>query len=232
MIGCKCEVCRSTDARDKRNRVSVVLSYRGIKVLVDTPPELCLQCVANQVDWIDAVVYTHAHADHIMGLDDLRRFNAMRQGPLDVWADLPTHDTLTQCFGYAFREPDPASRLFRPHLVRRFIEGPFEIGGVSWQPVKLLHGKAPSLGFRVGRLAYLTDVSQIPEESWGLLQGLDVLVLDGLQWKKHTTHFSMDEAMEAARRVGAKQTLFTHIAHALGHCADQCAVAAWDAAGV
>lgn len=217
MIGCKCDVCTSSDPHDRRNRVSIRISYNNTRVLVDTPPELRLQCVAFAVDWIDAVVYTHGHADHIMGLDDLRRFNAIRQGSLDVWADLKTHDVLTQCFGYAFRQPDPTSRLFRPHLVRRFIEGPFDIGGVTWTPIRLLHGDAPTLGFRVGRLAYCTDVSNIPDESWPLLQDLDVLVLDGLQWKRHTTHFSLDQAIEAAARVGARQTLFTHIAHAVGH---------------
>ena len=217
MIGCKCDVCTSTDPHDQRNRVSIRLAYHDTRVLVDTSPELRLQCVAHGVDWIDAVVYTHGHADHIMGLDDLRRFNAIRQGPLDVWADLKTHDVLTQCFGYAFREPDPVSRLFRPHLVRRFIEGPFEIAGVTWTPIRLLHGDASVLGFRVGNLAYCTDVSRIPEESYSLLAGLDVLVLDGLQWKRHSTHFSLDEAIEAGQRIGARQTLFTHIAHSLGH---------------
>ena len=217
MIGCKCPVCTSVDPKDKRNRVAVLISYGSTKVLVDAPPELRLQCVANGVDWIDAMVCTHGHADHIMGLDDLRRFNTLRGGPLDVWADLPTHDVLKQCFGYAFKEPDPASRLFRPHLVRRFIEGPFSIGGVSWTPVPLWHGLAPVMGFRVGNMAYCTDVSAIPEPSYDLLQGLEVLVLDGLQWQKHTTHFSLDEAVAAARRIGAKQTYFTHIAHGLGH---------------
>lgn len=217
MIGCHCGVCRSTDPRDKRNRTSVLVSYPGAKVLIDTPPELRLQCVAFGVDWVDAVVYTHGHADHIMGLDDLRRFNAIRQGSLDVFADVATHDVLTQCFGYAFREPDLQSKLFRPHLVRRFIEGPFAIAGQAWLPVRLLHGSAAVLGFRVGHLAYCTDVSQIPEESYSLLQDLDVVVLDGLQWQKHSTHFSLEEAIAAARRIGAKQTLFTHIAHSLGH---------------
>jgi phosphoribosyl 1,2-cyclic phosphate phosphodiesterase len=166
---------------------------------------------------IDSVVFTHGHADHIMGLDDLRRFNAIRQGPLDVWADLSTHNVLTQCFGYAFREPEPASKLFRPHLVRRFIEGPFAIAGQTWTPVRLMHGDAPVLGFRVGKMAYCTDVSRIPKESFELLQALDVVVLDGLQWTKHTTHFTLEEAIEAAQRIGARQTLFTHIAHGLGH---------------
>src|SRR5690349_21534953 len=115
MIGCHCEVCSSTDPHDKRTRCSVVFSYGDIRVLVDTTPELRLQCVANGVDRIDAVVFTHAHADHIMGLDDVRRFNAIKGGPLDVWADERTHKSLARCFGYAFRAPDPAEKVFRPH---------------------------------------------------------------------------------------------------------------------
>jgi phosphoribosyl 1,2-cyclic phosphate phosphodiesterase len=217
MIGCPCPVCHSADPRDRRMRPSVLISYASTRVLVDTTPELRLQCIANQVNGIDAVVFTHAHADHIMGLDDLRRFNALRGGPLDVWADEPTHQALTRCFGYAFMEPKPEMKVFRPHLVRRYIEGPFEIGPARWTPTPLMHGDMPVLGFRVGALAYCTDVSHIPEETFGLLGDLDVLVIDALQYKKHTTHFSVDEAVEVARRVGAKQTLFTHIAHALAH---------------
>ena len=219
MIGCRCDVCRSADPRDKRTRPSVVISRGGSRVLVDTTPELRLQCVSNGVEMIDAVVYTHAHADHVMGLDDVRRFNALRGGPLEVWADERTFATLSTCFAYAFKEPDPDAKLFRPHLQRRTIEPdrPFRAGGMEWTPVPLLHGDLPVLGFRVGRLAYCTDVSEIPASSFPLLEGLDVLVLDALQHKKHTTHFSLEEAVEAARRIGAKQTLFTHIAHALGH---------------
>ncbi len=217
MIGCTCEVCRSTDPHDKRTRPSIVVSYGPTRVLVDTTPELRLQCVANGVDRIDAVVYTHAHADHIMGLDDVRRFNALQNQPLDVWADRPTFAALDRCFGYAFKEPEPEMKIFRPHLIHRLIEGPFEIAGMQWTPIPLLHGKMPVLGFRVGKMAYCTDVSSIPEPSFDLLHDLDVLILDALQWKKHSTHFSVEEAVAAARRIGAKQTLFTHIAHALGH---------------
>lgn len=217
MIGCHCEVCTSADPRDKRSRPSVIVSYEGRRVLVDTTPELRLQCIANQVDDIDAIVFTHAHADHIMGLDDVRRFNALKGGPLDVWADVRTHSALSQCFGYAFREPSPEQKVFRPHLRARTIDGAFHIADVEWTPVPLLHGGMPVLGFRIGKLAYCTDVSEIPEPSFDLLRDLDVLVLDALQWKKHTTHFSVEEAIEAARRIGAKQTLFTHIAHALAH---------------
>ena len=219
MIGCHCDVCRSADPRDKRTRSSVVISRGATRALVDTTPELRLQCVGNDVHAIDAVVYTHAHADHIMGLDDVRRFNTVRRGPLDVWADDRTFATLRTCFGYAFKEPEPELKLFRPHLERRTIEAdrPFRIGPMRWTPIPLLHGELPVLGFRVGRLAYCTDVSEIPPSSYPLLEDLDVLVLDALQHKKHTTHFSLEEAVGEAKRIRAKQTLFIHIAHALAH---------------
>jgi phosphoribosyl 1,2-cyclic phosphate phosphodiesterase len=217
MIGCKCAVCTSADPRDKRTRASVVIDYNGKRVLVDTTPELRLQAVANGIDWIDAVVYTHAHADHIMGLDDVRRYNAIRKGPLDVWADARTFETIDCCFGYAFRAPDPAARVFRPHLVRRVIDGPFEVQGVTWTPVPLLHGQMPILGFRVGQLAYCTDVSFMPGPSYDLLKGLDVLVIDALAWHEHPTHFSIAQAMEVVDRVKPARTLFTHIAHGLPH---------------
>src|SRR5688572_11961781 len=187
MIGCHCAVCQSPDPHDKRNRASVVFRYNGVNVLVDTTPELRLQCVANRIDHIEAVVYTHAHADHVMGLDDLRRFNAARSGPLDVFADDKTHQSLDRCFGYAFVEPDPGSPLFRPHLQRRVIDTPFsrdpkgsapptpfQIAGTTWTPIPLLHGDMPVLGFRVGDIAYCTDVSKIPDHSYPLLENLDV----------------------------------------------------------
>ncbi|MDB5328756.1 MAG: phnP [Phycisphaerales bacterium] len=217
MIGCHCPVCSSIDPHDKRTRCSVVIGYGGKKILVDTTPELRLQCVANRVDWIDAVVLTHAHADHIMGLDDVRRFNAIRQGPLDIWADRVTHETLSAPFGYAFNAPNKADKVFRPHLIRRFIDGPFEIEGQTWTPIPMIHGKMDVLGFRVGNLAYCTDVSTMPEASFGLLENLDVLVLDALAWHEHPTHFSIDQALAVVERLKPRQTLFTHIAHGLAH---------------
>jgi len=217
MIGCHCPVCSSGDPRDKRMRTSAVISYGKTRVLIDSSPELRLQCVANGIDMIDAVVFTHGHADHIMGLDEVRRFNALKKGPLDIWADGPTQAALTRCFGYAFEEPEPEMKVFRPHLIRRMIEGSFEIGPMTWTPVPLFHGDLPVLGFRVGRVAYCTDVNRIPPSSFDLLKDLDVLVLDALQHRPHATHFSLDEAVEVAGRIGARQTYFTHIAHALAH---------------
>jgi phosphoribosyl 1,2-cyclic phosphate phosphodiesterase len=134
-----------------------------------------------------------------------------------VWADPATHRVLQQCFGYAFREPIPEEKLFRPNLSARMIEDDFEIAGRKWMPIPLMHGTASILGFRVGNLAYCTDVSHIPEESYPLLENLDVLVLDALQYRRHHTHFSLDQAVDAALRIGARQTWFTHIAHALDH---------------
>lgn len=224
MIGCHCPVCSSTDPHDKRTRPSVLISYGPTRVLVDSTPELRLQCVANGIDMIDAVVYTHAHADHVMGMDDLRRFNALKHGPLDIWADEATDQSLTRCFGYAFKEPEPEMKVFRPHFIRRKIEGPFEIAAQTWIPVPLFHGDLPVLGFRIGKLAYCTDVNRIPEESFELLKDLDVLVLDALQYKKHSTHFSVEEALAAAARIGPKRTFFTHIAHALAHEATNAAL--------
>jgi len=217
MIGCHCPVCSSSDPHDKRMRPSAVIGYGNTRVLIDTTPEVRLQCVANRIDMIDAVVFTHAHADHIMGLDDVRRFNALKKGPLDIWADARTHSVLDRCFGYAFREPEPEMKVFRPHLIARTIAGPFSIAGQTWTPIPLNHGDMPVLGFRIGNLAYCTDTNHIPDASFDLLQGLDLLVLDALQYKKHSTHFSVEEALQAAARIGAKRTFFTHIAHALAH---------------
>jgi phosphoribosyl 1,2-cyclic phosphate phosphodiesterase len=198
MIGCHCEVCSSRDPKDHRSRPSVVISQGATTVLVDTSPELRLQCVANRIDMIDAVVITHGHAD---------------------WAEPLAFETVSRCFGYAFQEPPADLKVFRPQLVHREISGEFSIGAMKWKPIRLFHGKLPVLGFRVGKLAYCTDVNLIPEESFELLEGLDLLVLDALQRTPHSTHFCVDEALAIVDRVKPKMARFTHIAHSLGHAA-------------
>jgi phosphoribosyl 1,2-cyclic phosphate phosphodiesterase len=228
MIGCDCETCTSADPRDNRTRCSVVIRYAApgfgggaASVLLDTTPELRIQALANKLRRVDALVFTHAHADHVMGLDDVRRFNALKGGPLDVWADEATHAMLSTVFAYAFREPDPGSALYRPHLVPRLIEGPFDVAGRPWTPIPLVHGDMPVLGFRVGNLAYCTDVSEIPAASLPLMRGLEVLVLDALQFRKHPTHFTIAEALDVVAELRPRTTYFTHISHNVLNARDE-----------
>ena len=216
MIGCECPVCTSADPRDKRTRVSIVVEYDGHSILIDTGPELRLQCVANNIRTCDAVLFTHHHADHIVGLDDLRRFNWLQARPIECYGMPATLYRLKQMFDYAFRH-DPEYASAKPHLVERVIEGEFELFGRRVVPIPLLHGKMPVLGFRFGRFAYCTDCSAIPTESMDRLTGLDVLVLDALRVRPHPTHFNLEQAVHHARQIGAHRTLFTHIAHELMH---------------
>ncbi|MEK6643956.1 MAG: MBL fold metallo-hydrolase [Planctomycetota bacterium] len=216
MIACDCPVCTSTDPRDKRTRPSIIIESGDECLLVDTSPELRLQCIANDVRRVDAVLYTHHHIDHLAGLDDLRRFNWIQNAPLPCHGQPETLDRLRTMFAYAF-EDDPDYPSSKPQLVLREIDGPFQVGGTTITPIPLLHGSMPVLGFRVGRFAYCTDVSEIPRESWTLLEGLDVLILDALRKRPHPTHFNLEQAVDHARRIGARETFFTHIAHELGH---------------
>lgn len=219
MIGCDCPVCTSNDPRDKRTRPSITISDGDTTLLVDTSPELRLQCLANDVRRVDAVLYTHYHIDHVAGMDELRRFNWLQDSAIPCFGQPATLDRLRSMFPYVFEEaseyPSAIPRL-RLHLIEPGAPG-FDVGGLRVTPIPLLHGRLPILGFRVGNFAYCTDVSEIPGESWPLLRGLDVLILDALRRRPHPTHFNLEQAVEHAKRIGAGQTYFTHIAHELGH---------------
>ncbi|MFH1748660.1 MAG: MBL fold metallo-hydrolase [Planctomycetota bacterium] len=220
MIGCDCAVCRSTDPRDQRSRTSALFSYDGHHLLIDTSPELRLQCVACDVRQVDAILFTHGHADHVMGLDDVRRFNWLQGGVLSVYGDANTLALLRRMFDYAFQE-DPEYPSAKPMLRTVEISGPFELFGRQIIPIPYLHGSLPVLGYRIGDIAYCPDCSHIPEESRRLLTGLEVLVLDGLRRRPHPTHFNLERAIAEAHRIGARQTYFTHITHELGHAATE-----------
>lgn len=216
MIGCRCPVCTSDDPRDKRMRSSALVEMGGRSFLIDTTPELRMQCLACNITRVDAVLYTHDHADHVAGLDDLRRFNVLQGTSIIAYGDENTTLSLRRMFPYAFEhKPDYPST--KPQLELAVIKGSFEAFGVPIIPIPLLHGKMPVLGFRFGGFAYCTDVSFIPEESYRLLEGLDVLVLDALRLRPHPTHFNLEQAIVVARRIGAIRTYFTHIAHELAH---------------
>jgi phosphoribosyl 1,2-cyclic phosphate phosphodiesterase len=219
MIGCDCDVCRSTDVRDKRFRPSIYIEIDdACRALVDTTPDLRSQALANDVRHVDAVLITHAHADHVMGLDEVRRFNALTGRAMPIYADAATIAALRRTFEYAFDDKARAGGGV-PKFDVREIDGPFQVGSRTIVPVPVRHGRWDIFGFRVGQFAYLTDCNAIPDSSLPLLAGLDVLVLDALRHKPHPTHFTLAQAIAMARQIGARRTYFTHIAHDLGHAA-------------
>jgi phosphoribosyl 1,2-cyclic phosphate phosphodiesterase len=222
MIGCDCRVCRSEDSRDKRLRPSIVVELDdALQVLVDTTPDLRTQALAHKLRRVDALLYTHSHADHVFGLDEIRRFNALGRSSMPIFADPPTLADVRRIFSYAF-DPDASRGGGVPDLRLWTIGGPFCIGPQEIVPVPIWHGSRLILGYRFGGFAYLTDCSGIPESSIALLEGLDVLVLDALRRREHPTHFNLDQAVAMAQRLRARQTYFTHITHDLGH-AETCA---------
>jgi phosphoribosyl 1,2-cyclic phosphate phosphodiesterase len=217
MIGCTCAVCTSGDPRDQRTRPSIFVRMGDQRILVDTATELRLQCITHNIDRVDAVLFTHHHADHVTGLDDVRRFNWLMRQPLQCYGSERTLRNLRQMFLYAF-EHAPDSPHSRPELELHPIDDqPFRIGGETIVPIPLVHGSLPVLGFRFGDFAYCTDCNDIPDESLSRLGGLDVLILEAVRRTPHPAHFHLDGAVEMARRIGARRTYFTHIAHQLGH---------------
>jgi phosphoribosyl 1,2-cyclic phosphate phosphodiesterase len=219
MIGCTCEVCTSSDPRDKRLRPSIYVSVPGhAAILVDTTPDLRQQAITYGVGRVDAILFTHSHADHILGLDDIRRFNFMQGGPIPSYATAGTWADIRRTFFYAF---DGVKRLGGgiPKLETHDIAGPLTIGGLRIIPVPLWHGETPILGFRFGTFAYLTDCNRLDDGAWPLIAGVDTLVIDALRLKPHTTHFTLDEAVEVVQRVRPRRAWFTHMSHDLGHAA-------------
>jgi phosphoribosyl 1,2-cyclic phosphate phosphodiesterase len=219
MIGCSCAVCRSTDARDKRLRPSIYLDVPGhAKILVDTGPDLRQQALTHGLTRVDAVLFTHGHADHILGLDEIRRFNAIQGGPVACYATASTWKTLRDTFSYIF-DGIPRQGGGIPQLQVHEITGPLTIGGVRVVPVPVWHGRMPVLGFRFGNFAYLTDCNRLDDDAWALIEGVDTLVIDALRHKPHDTHFNVAEALEAIARIRPRRAYTTHTTHDLPHAA-------------
>ena len=219
MIGCNCNVCRSPNPRNHRLRTGVAVHAPEGTFLIDTSPELRIQLLRERIPLIHAVVYTHGHVDHLFGLDDTRLFPHQLGHALPLYLEESTENNMRSAFRYAFQERPPEAKGWSiPQFdLHRISEAPFELLGQRVQPIRLLHGRLPVLGFRFNNVAFCTDVSSIPDESWARLEGLDVLILDALRDRPHPTHFSIDQALEAVERLQPKQVYLTHISHSLEH---------------
>lgn len=219
-IGCDCAVCRSEDPRDHRTRTAALLEAGQATLLIDTPPELRLQLLGAGARRLDAVLYTHEHADHTGGIDDLRVFSIRRADPLPVYGPRPALDYLRQSYRYIFDQTMPAiAGTSKPRLELRALEpGAWtQVAGVAVLPIAFEHGATTVLGYRFGSAAYLTDVKRVGPEAVALLRGVRTLVLNALWWRPHPTHQSIEEAVTAARAIGAERAYLTHLSHETGH---------------
>jgi len=215
-LGCDCAVCRSADPHDRRTRPSILIEYAGKAVLIDTSPDFYLQALREGVSRVDAVFYTHTHADHILGIDDLRPLS-FRHKPekLPLYARPDAAAFLRKMFTYIFDADYKYGSL--PQLELRPIDGPVELFGACFSPVRLIHGETEIYGYRFGSAAYLTDHSEIPAPSLHQLEGLDILFLDALRHKPHPTHSTVENSLRIVERLKPKRAFFTHICHDLAH---------------
>ena len=216
MIGCRCKVCTSDDPRDKRLRPSVLLRLGDKRVLIDTSPDFRYQALHFGIERLDAILYTHSHADHILGLDDVRPFNFLQKSDIPIYLSAESFEVIRRTFEYVFDAgPTQSSRpRLNPHL---FENDPISVCGIRIQPIRLSHGKGTAHGFRFGDCAYLTDHSAIPSESQEKLTGLDVLFLDALRNNPHPTHSTVEESLTTVHLLRPQRAYFTHISHDLPH---------------
>jgi phosphoribosyl 1,2-cyclic phosphate phosphodiesterase len=221
-IGCDCAVCRSSDSHDRRTRPSVLLEYNDKVVLIDTTPDFREQAIREHIRKIDAVLYTHTHADHILGIDDLRPLSFHRPEKIPLYAQPEAAEFLRGMFSYIFDAEYKYGGLAQVEL--KTINGTVELFGAHFEPIKVIHGDTEIIGYRFGSAAYLTDFSEIPEESFARLSDLDILFLDALRHKPHPTHSTVDNSLRIVERVKPKRAFFTHICHDLPHEATNAAL--------
>ena len=216
MIGCQCKVCQSKDPRDKRTRTSVWLKINGINIIIDTGIDFRQQALRENISTVDAVLFTHHHVDHIFGLDELRAINFLQKKPVAIYSSDHTYQHLKRVYKYVFDNSCYPSDT--PEIDHQLIdEDPFQVFNIEIIPVPLFHGELPVFGFRIGNFSYCTDVSRIPPESYELLQGSDVVVLGALRDRPHPTHFTIEQAVVEAQKIGAKKTYLVHLSHEVGH---------------
>jgi phosphoribosyl 1,2-cyclic phosphate phosphodiesterase len=219
-IGCGCAVCRSTDPHDQRSRASALVEVDGAHLLIDTPPELRLQLLRHDIRCIDAVLYTHEHADHVHGIDDLRSFSLMQRREIPLYGPPTTIAHLERSFNYIFDDGVvPLPGTSKPRLTLHPLPPGVSarVAGITVLPLAFEHGAMTVYGYRIGPLAYITDVKRVGPDAIAALRGVPVLVLNALWWRPHPTHLSIDDAIAVAREVGAERTLLTHLTHETAH---------------
>ncbi|MGE5754820.1 MAG: MBL fold metallo-hydrolase [Planctomycetaceae bacterium] len=224
VIGCDCRVCTSSDPRNQRTRPSVLIQLPAGNLLVDTTPEMRLQLLRERIGRVHAIIFTHHHADHLFGLDDARIFPKYLGGPVPIYCEAETEESIRRIFAYAFHErlaALPAGNVPKIDFERIAPGVAFQALGQTVLPIRLEHGGTDVLGLRFGDLAYCTDVSKIPEASWPLLRDLDILILDALRFDPHPTHFSLAEALAAIERIRPRRAFLTHLSHAFDHAATE-----------
>lgn len=218
MVGCPCEVCKSSDTRDKRLRTSAFIQYQNRNFLIDIGPDFRTQMLANNITQIDAILLTHPHRDHIAGFDEIRALNFLYETKVDLFANAFTWDSLKKQFYYAFIESDYTSV---PKVDYKEVEqNSFQFQDIDITPIRVSHGKMPCLGYRIGNLAYITDANAIAEKEMEKLKDLDVLVLNSLRRHHHPSHFTLEESLEIVNKVNPKVAYFTHLSHHMGKHAD------------
>jgi phosphoribosyl 1,2-cyclic phosphate phosphodiesterase len=217
LIGCECRVCRSEDPRDKRTRPSILVEEAGQRILVDTGPDLRVQCLANGIRTVDAIIYTHEHADHVHGIDDVRSLNYNRNAPIPAYAPPDVLEGLCARFPYVFRDPANRPGWFRPALIPHPIDGPFAIGGVEVVPFPQWHGRLPTLGLRFGRFAYSTDTKRLPDEAFAALEGVEVWIVDCLGRTPNPAHANLPETLAWIARVRPRLAVLTHMNHSVSY---------------
>ncbi|RCW89266.1 phosphoribosyl 1,2-cyclic phosphate phosphodiesterase [Halanaerobium sp. DL-01] len=215
VIGCSCKVCKSKNPKNKRNRTSIHIKTKNTNLLIDTPPEMRLELIMNNIQHVDAVLITHAHADHIMGFDDIRALNWQLGHEMPVYSDKKTLESLKRIFPYIFSKENHGGGIPQVELIE--IKKELKIYGENIIPLPIYHGKNLILGYRIKKFAYITDCSSIPDQTKKLLTGVDYIAVDSLRYSKHPTHFSVDEAVDLINELNIKKGYLTHISHQLDH---------------
>jgi phosphoribosyl 1,2-cyclic phosphate phosphodiesterase len=215
VIGCNCRVCTSQNPKNRRLRASIIIQQNEYNILVDTSVDLRAQCLTNKIRRIDAVLYTHTHADHLYGVDELRIFNFIQHGKIPIYGSEETIESIKRTFPYLFTDVFYGGG--KPYLIPNVINGNLELAGLKITPVEIMHGDLPIFGYRVMNFAYITDVSEIPDDSMNSLKDLDVLIIGALRYEPHPTHFTIEQAIKVIKELKPRKAYLTHLGHSIDH---------------